>query len=215
MTLAHGTQGPIIDPIEKCNASKIQQEILAADKLYAAKFGNKNTLTMYSAKKLAILTCMDSRIDPAKIAGLTEGDAFVIRNAGGRATDDAIRSLIISSKMLGTNAWFVIQHTDCGMEMFNDTIMRNLLEDSLETAIKDSRGHWHNTETGNGSKEGHFINWLTINGGLKNAVVEDVRRIRNHPLVSKSIPIYGYIYNVSTGKLAPVTKAIKIGAAQE
>ncbi len=77
---------------------------------------------------------MDTRLDPAKYAGLAEGDAHVIRNAGGRASDDAIRSLVICYKLLGTKEWFVIHHSDCGMEFFTDTAIRGLLENSLETA---------------------------------------------------------------------------------
>jgi carbonic anhydrase len=77
---------------------------------------------------------MDARLDPAKYAGLSEGDAHIIRNAGGRASDDALRSLVISYKLLGTNEFFVIHHTDCGMLFFTDEVMRNLLASSLETA---------------------------------------------------------------------------------
>ena len=91
------------------------------------------------ARRFAVLTCMDARIDPAKLAGLAEGDAHVIRNAGGRASDDAIRSLVISHKLLGTREWFVIHHTDCGMGMFTDDTMRALLASSLETAALGRR----------------------------------------------------------------------------
>src|SRR5690606_34099618 len=97
-------------------------------------FGAKADLQIPPARRFAILTCMDARIDPAKLAGLAEGDAHVIRNAGGRASDDAIRSLVISYKLLGTREWFVIHHTDCGMGMFTDDVMRSLLAKSLETA---------------------------------------------------------------------------------
>ena len=96
--------------------SKIVNEVIEANKSYAADFGDKKDLSLPPARAFAILTCMDARLDPAKYAGLSEGDAHVIRNAGGRASDDAIRSLIISHKLLGTNEWFVIHHTDCGME---------------------------------------------------------------------------------------------------
>ncbi|MCW5963479.1 MAG: carbonic anhydrase, partial [Bryobacterales bacterium] len=88
--------------------------VLAANTAYAADFGDKGKLAMPPARRFAVLTCMDARLDPAKFAGLAEGDAHVIRNAGGRASDDAIRSLVISHKLLGTNEWFVIHHTDCG-----------------------------------------------------------------------------------------------------
>ena len=92
--------------------SKILNEVLSANREYAKNFGEKATLTLPPARRFAILTCMDARLDPAKYAGLSEGDAHVIRNAGGRASDDAIRSLVISYKLLGTKEWFVIHHTD-------------------------------------------------------------------------------------------------------
>src|ERR1700759_4085531 len=107
---------------------------LSANKTYAGNFGDKSKLALPPARHFAILTCMDARLDPAKYAGLAEGDAHVIRNAGGRASDDAIRSLVISHKLLGTREWFVIHHTDCGMETFTDEIMRSLLASSLEPA---------------------------------------------------------------------------------
>ncbi len=113
--------------------SKIHDEVLAANAAYAGSF-DKGDLALPPARGFAIPTCMDARLDPAKYAGLSEGDAHVIRNADGRASDDAIRSLVISYKLLGTREWFVIHHTDCGMELFTDEIMRGLLASSLETA---------------------------------------------------------------------------------
>ena len=112
----------------------VLDEVLAANEQYASSFGDKSELALPPARRFAILTCMDARLDPAKYAGLSEGDAHVIRNAGGRASDDAIRSLVISYKLLGTREWFVIHHTNCGMEFFTDDVMRGLLESSLETA---------------------------------------------------------------------------------
>src|SRR3977135_2485691 len=112
----------------------VLQEVLAANDSYAASFGDKGKLAMPPARRFAILTCMDARLDPAKFAGLVEGDAHVIRNAGGRASDDAIRSLVISYKLLGTQEFFVIHHTECGMLFFTNDIMRGLLASSLETA---------------------------------------------------------------------------------
>jgi carbonic anhydrase len=97
--------------------SQIVDEVVSANKKYASGFGAKKDLALPPARKFAILTCMDARLDPAKYAGLSEGDAHVIRNAGGRASDDAIRSLVISHKLLGTREWFVIHHTNCGMEL--------------------------------------------------------------------------------------------------
>ena len=111
--------------------SKIVDEVTLANADYVSNFGAKGDLPMPPSRQFAILTCMDARLDPAKYAGLAEGDAHVIRNAGGRASDDAIRSLVISYKLLGTKEWFVIHHTDCGMETFNNEIMGDLLSGSL------------------------------------------------------------------------------------
>src|ERR687886_508584 len=141
--------------------SAILDEVLAANQAYAASFGDKGSLPGPPARHFAILTCMDARLDPAKYAGLAEGDAHVIRNAGGRASDDAIRSLVISYKLLGTREWFVIHHTDCGMETFTDAVIRKLLSSSLETARIDAEG-WHDTGRGPGATEGDYIDWLTI-----------------------------------------------------
>ena len=191
--------------------SNVLKEVLAANDAYAADFGDKAQLPMPPGRRFAILTCMDARLDPAKYAGLSEGDAHVIRNAGGRASDDAIRSLVISHKLLGTREWFVIHHTDCGMETFTDEIMRGLLASSLETATIDENG-WRDTGRGPGSAEGDYIDWLTIadNAG---SVVADVKRIRGHPLVPANVPIYGYIYDVKSGKLFEVADATAAGRA--
>ena len=118
--------------------TKIVDEVVAANQKYASGFGAKKDLALPPARGFAILTCMDARLDPAKYAGLAEGDAHVIRNAGGRATDDAIRSLVISHKLLGTREWFVIHHSNCGMELFTDGVMGDLLDDNLERAIAES-----------------------------------------------------------------------------
>lgn len=191
--------------------TKVHDEVLAANETYAAKFGDKAKLAMPPARRFAILTCMDARLDPAKFAGLAEGDAHVIRNAGGRASDDAIRSLVISYKLLGTREWFVVHHTDCGMETFTDEIMRDLLASSLDTASIDENG-WHDHGTTPGSTEGHHVSWLTITDQAK-SVRHDVQRIRAHPLVPRSIPIYGYIYDCKTGRLVEVPAATKAGKA--
>ena len=104
------------------------RQVEATNAEYLANFDpNLGKLPTPPARKFAILTCMDARMDPAKFAGLSEGDAHVIRNAGGRASDDAIRSLVISYKLLGTKEFFVIHHTDCGMALFNNQIMGDLL----------------------------------------------------------------------------------------
>ncbi|WP_347988917.1 carbonic anhydrase [Methylomonas sp. AM2-LC] len=190
--------------------SKIHNEVLLANREYVANF-DKGDLAMPPARQFAILTCMDARLDPAKYAGLSEGDAHVIRNAGGRASDDAIRSLVISYKLLGTKEWFVIHHTDCGMETFTDEIMRRLLGSSLKTASVDATG-WHDHGEGPGSAEAKYVDWLTISNQVE-SVVEDVTRIKSHPLVPKEIPVYGYIYDVKSGRLIEVPEATAIGQA--
>jgi carbonic anhydrase len=189
----------------------VLDEVLSANEQYAASFGAKGELALPPARGFAILTCMDARLDPAKYAGLSEGDAHVIRNAGGRASDDAIRSLVISYKLLGTREWFVIHHTDCGMEFFTNNVMGELLEQSLETAELGPDG-FHDVGAGPGSAEGKSIEWLTI-PDREQSVVEDVSRIRAHPLVPRRIPIYGYVYDVKTGKLNEVPEATKAGQA--
>jgi carbonic anhydrase len=191
--------------------SKILSEVLEANAKYSSNFGDKSKLAMPPARRFAVLTCMDARLDPAKFAGLGEGDAHVIRNAGGRASDDAIRSLVISYKLLGTREFFVIHHTNCGMEFFTNDVIRNLLASSLETAELSSSG-FRDVGKGPGSRAGEFIEWLTIKD-QKQAVIDDVERIRNHPLVPKSIPVYGYIYDVSSGKLVEVEGARSAASA--
>jgi carbonic anhydrase len=186
-----------------------QRAVLSANEAYARDFGDKGKLAMPPARHFAVLTCMDARLDPAKYAGLHEGDAHVVRNAGGRVTDDAIRSLVISHKLLGTNEWFVVHHTSCGMETFTDAIMRGLLEHSLDTAVLDPSG-WRDVGKTPGSTEGEFIDWLTIED-QERSIVRDVRRLRSHPLVPGYIPIHGYLYDVTTGRLREIAAAERAG----
>ncbi len=152
---------------------------------------------------------MDARLDPAKYAGLSEGDAHVIRNAGGRASDDAIRSLIISYKLLGTREWFVIHHSNCGMEFFTDEVIRGLLATSLETAELGPDG-FHDVGAGPRIRRGevrrlaHDQRQRTERGGGR------------HPHTQPSTcpwanPIYGYIYDVTTGRLGEISEATKAG----
>ena len=155
--------------------SAIRREVLDANAAYAADFGDKGGLALPPARGFAILTCMDARLDPARYAGLAEGDAHVIRNAGGRASDDAIRSLIISHKLLGTNEWFVIHHTDCGMELFDGPTMATLLETSRATA-QYSEGRWRNVDEEGGSPEG----WHRL-AELHRSCPERARRCRPDP----------------------------------
>jgi carbonic anhydrase len=189
----------------------VLDDVLQANEEYAADFGDRSELTIPPARAFAILTCMDARLDPAKYAGLSEGDAHVIRNAGGRASDDAIRSLVISYKLLGTSEWFVIHHSDCGMEFFTNEVMGDLLAQSLDTAALGPDG-FHDVGVGPGSTAGKQIDWLTI-ADREQAVVDDVATIRNHPLVPGRIPIYGFVYDVKTGKLLEVPAATEAGKA--
>jgi len=193
-------------------SNSVLDEVLAANAQYVASFGEKGGLALPPARRFAVLTCMDARLDPAKYAGLAEGDAHVIRNAGGRASDDAIRSLVISYKLLGTREFFVIHHTDCGMEFFTNEVIRGLLANSLETAELTGAG-FRDVGKGPGSRAGEFVEWLTI-ADRGQAVIDDVLRIRTHPLVPASIPIYGYIYDVKTGRLLEVEGAAEAGAAR-
>jgi carbonic anhydrase len=189
--------------------SRILEEVLDANKRYAGQFRDRGKLPMPPGRKFAILACMDARLDPAKFAGLSEGDAHVVRNAGGRASEDAIRSLVISHKLLGMREWFVIHHTDCGMQAFTDEVMRDLLSRSLETATFDGK-RWRDTGKGPGSPEGEFVNWLTIRDQTK-SVGADVWRLRSHPLVPRDVTIHGYIYDVKTGRLLEVPETKNSG----
>ena len=188
--------------MSKQEPTKIYREVIAANSKYVETFGAKKDLALPPARAFAILTCMDARLDPAKYAGLSEGDAHVIRNAGGRASDDAIRSLVISHKLLGTREWLVIHHTDCGMELFDGPTMASLLEESLATAQFDG-SKWSNQTSEGGSAEGWHLAWLTI-VDLAQSVRDDVARIKAHPLTPKSVPIHGLIYDVRSGNLLPV-----------
>jgi carbonic anhydrase len=159
-----------------------------------------------SPRRFAILTCMDARIDPAKLTGLPGSDAHVVRNAGARATDDAIRSLVLSHKLLGTTEWFVVQHSHCGMALLTEELMRELLAASAKPALSDAMriGVPSAREVGNVGK-------LAIRD-QEQSLTADVMRIRNHPLVPASIPIYGYVYHVETGQFVEVPQASAIGA---
>ena len=192
--------------------STVVQEVEAANAQYAGRFGEKlSKLPIPPARKFAILTCMDARMHASKLFGLEEGDAHIIRNAGGRASDDAIRSLVISYKLLGTKEFFVVHHTNCGMVTFNNGVMAGLLANSLETAVHDGTA-WKDVGQGPGSPEGAKIDWLTFTDD-RQAVIDDVKKVRNHPLVPKNIPVYGYLYDVRTGKLEEIAEATEIGKA--
>jgi carbonic anhydrase len=156
---------------------------LAANDGYASTFALGH-LAMPPARKVAVLTCMDARLDPAKALGLNEGDAHVIRNAGGRASSDALRSLIISEQLLGTREVVVIHHTDCGMLTFTN--------DELRARLRDEFG-----------QEAAHIDFLPF-GDIEQSVRDDVEVIRDHPFIPSDIEISGFVYEVSTGRLERV-----------
>ena len=164
--------------------TKISDEVLAANESYAAAFGDKARLAMPPARRFAILTCMDARLDPAKFAGLSEGDAHVIRNAGGLASPDAIRSLIISYKLLGTREFVVIHHTDCGMLTFTNEQIRDQLKQ----------------DTGADASAIDFLPFSDVDESVR----RDLATIRSSPLIPDEIPVRGFVYHVESGKLREV-----------
>ena len=161
----------------------VTDEFLSANETYASTF-EKGDLPMPPGRKTAVLVCMDARIDPAKALGLEEGDAHVIRNAGGLATPDAIRSLIISYKLLGTREFVVIHHTDCGMLTFtNDQIRDQLKQD-----------------TGADASAIDFLPFSDVDASVR----RDLTTIRSSPLIPDEIPVRGFVYHVESGKLREV-----------
>ena len=185
------------------NMTTIKQEILDLNARYSKSLVMNKQLSTLPSKQTAILTCMDARLDPAVFSGFAVGEAHIIRNAGGRASDDAIRSLVISHKLMGTDQWFVIQHTDCGMMSITNEVMAYLLSESLETAILDKEG-WKNIRREGGSEEGGKVDWLCIADPRK-SIIEDVKRIREHPLVSEKSSIFGFLYDVKSGLLEEIS----------
>lgn len=161
------------------------KQIISANKKYAEEFGDKSDLGAPPKKRLAVLTCMDARLDPLQFLGLQLGDAHIIRNGGGRASDDAIRSLVASYTHLGTNEFLVIHHSECGFETFTQEEMGKLLKEKLDTS------------------EGEFVNWLSISDRIE-SIKNDVMHIRNHPLISKDIKITGLLFNTKTAELTEI-----------
>ena len=160
------------------------QEFRKANEAYAASF-NKGDLPMPPARHVAVLTCMDARLHPARFLGLELGDAHVIRNAGGRASDDAIRSLVISEQLLGTNEVVVIHHTDCGMLTFSNDDLRVKVKQDLHANADN-------------------IDFLPFKD-LEQSVRDDVATIKSSPLIPDNVEVSGFIYDVHSGKLLPVT----------
>ncbi len=158
-------------------------ELLAANDRHADEF-DKGDLPGSPLRRVAILTCMDARVLPSRMLGLEEGDAHVIRNAGGRASDDALRSLIISYKLLGTREFLVIHHTDCGMATLD---CERLREELRRDTGADASG----------------IDFMTISDP-EQSVRTDVQTIRDSPLIPDEIRVRGYLYDVRTGRLREV-----------
>ena len=161
-------------------------EFRAANERYAAQF-NKGSLPMPPGRKVAIVVCMDARIDPARALGLEEGDAHVIRNAGGRA-EDAIRSLAISQELLGTREIVVIHHTDCGMLTFTNDVIREKLGEDL------------GPEAGKAAETVDFLPFPDV----EQSVIDDVAAIKASPLLRKDVPVSGFVYDVTTGQLREI-----------
>jgi carbonic anhydrase len=160
-------------------------EVLEANRQYAEAF-DRGDLPMPPRRRVAIVTCMDARLHPEKFLGLDVGDAHVIRNAGGRVSQDAIRSLVISQRLLGTNEVIVIHHTDCGMQTFQNQDLVSKIRDDLGA---DASG-WD------------FLPFRN----LEESVREDVATLRNSDLIPRDVPITGAIYDVRSGRLQEVVR---------
>ena len=158
-------------------------DLRAANDRYAAEWGEKAFLERRPARRLAMLTCMDARVDPARALGLEEGEAHVIRNAGGVATDDALRSLVISNRLLGTTTAYVIGHTQCGMVSFTNEELYSHL-----------------------AREGVDARWLDFQPfqEIEASVRASMRRLRSTPLLPADYRVEGFVLDVATGRLQPV-----------
>ena len=160
----------------------VTDELLDNNDTYAATF-DKGDLPLPPGKKLAVLACMDARLSPYAVLGLKEGDAHVIRNAGGVVTDDAIRSLAISQRLLGTEEIILIHHTGCGMLTFSDDQFKRQIQD--EVGLKPP---WA----------------VEAFGDLDEDVRQSVARIKASPFIPKKDSVRGFVYDVRTGKLREV-----------
>lgn len=163
--------------------SVIDDVVKANEKYYQSFTGGMKPVQ--PKKKLAILTCMDSRIDVFEILGLDSGDAHVVRNAGGVVTDDALRSLILSHHLLGTQEFLVMNHTDCGLMMITEDDMKDRLKRQSGTAAVSPA---------------HFFMFRDLEENVR----EQVQKLRTHPWLPTSIPVRGFIYDVRTGRLSEV-----------
>jgi carbonic anhydrase len=159
-------------------------EGLKVNQEYAQSF-KLGGLNMPPARKLAIVACMDARMTVEQMLGLKTGDAHIIRNAGGIITEDAVRSLIISHYLLGTQEFMIINHTDCGMLTFKDQELKGRL-------IKETKVVASSPEA--------FHSF----GDVETNVQEQIQKLKSHPWIPKEIPVRGFVYNVKTGRLKEV-----------
>jgi carbonic anhydrase len=159
----------------------VTDELLANNAVYAQTFSGP--LPLPPAKHVAVLACMDARIDVYRVLGLHEGEAHVIRNAGGVVTDDEIRSFAISQRLLGTTEIVLIHHTDCGMLTFTDEEFRSSIEQ--DTGV---RPHWHSEAFGE----------------LEEDVRASIKRITDSPFVPDTSSVRGFVFDVATGRLTEV-----------
>lgn len=160
----------------------VYEELVRANERYAEGF-QAGDLPSPPARRVAVVTCMDARLVPSRLLGLEEGDAHVIANAGGRAPD-ALRSLVVSQRLLGTNEVVLIQHTDCGMSKYSDEDIRAKVKQDL------------------GSDAGH-VDFMTFSD-LEHNVRSDVAYLEQSPLIGDDVTVTGFVYDVSTGRLRPV-----------
>lgn len=162
------------------------QNVKQANEQYKQGF-NLGSLPLPPGRKIAVVACMDARLDPYGALGLKTGDAHIIRNAGGLVTDDAIRSLIISYKLLGTQEFYIVEHTDCGMLTFKN--------EDVQSKLKNDTGH-----------DASHIDFLPF-GDLKESVRKQLKTVRDNPLIPNEIPVHGFIYHVEDGSLEHVETA--------
>jgi len=170
----------------------VYEETLEANQQYARSFSLAH-LEMPPARKLAVVACMDARLTVEQFLGLKTGEAHIIRNAGGLATDDALRSLIISTRLLGTRTIYVIEHTDCGMLTFQDEQLRQQLK----------------AETGKDTSHLRFHTFTDLEANLRT----QLRHIRENPFLPPDIELRGFIYDVRSGRLREVGETAEARSA--
>jgi carbonic anhydrase len=163
----------------------VTEEVIQANERYARNF-TLGHLPMPPARKLAVVACMDARLTVEQVLGLQTGEAHIIRNAGGIVTEDALRSLVISHHLLGTQEFIIINHTDCGMLTFKEEDLRTKLQQATGTAaVAPACFHAF--------------------GDLEGNVRQQIQKVRSHPWIPSHIPVRGFIYDVQTGRLKEVS----------